>query len=177
MKRVLLDCDGVLSDFMSHLFTYLEIERFPYDEWGVLGKHPLLPWDKCTAAACTKNFCASMPEYPGARTFMETLRDTYDTYVVTSPWNGSSHWHHERVEWLTERGIDEKRIIFSSAKHICQGDVLIDDRFDNVLAWADAWPEGVGIVVGELDSDRRLLPNMRRATTYVQILDILEKGQ
>lgn len=153
--RVLLDCDGVLSDFIggalatinelyATAFTREQVTEFDFTK--SLGMTP------AAAAACKRaigsaaGFARHLDVYPGAVDGVRKLREVADVYVVTSPWNSNPTWCHDR-EWWLERHfeIPHAHVIHASAKHLVTGDVLVDDKTSTCAAWASAWPAGIAV--------------------------------
>lgn len=92
-------------------------------------------------------FCASLPWYRGARTFVEVLKDFGNVWAVTAPWN-SSTWDSERRAWLAPVLNPSKVISCNTlAKPLVRGDVLIEDRTATLVAWLAENPKGLGILL------------------------------
>jgi 5'(3')-deoxyribonucleotidase len=88
-------------------------------------------------------FCAGIPVVKNAREAVGQLCQIADVYVVTSPWETSPTWMHERAAWVREHfGIPKDHVIHASQKHLVHGHVLVDDKPSHVINWAQAWPWG-----------------------------------
>lgn len=142
--RILLDCDGVLSDFVGYVLDTIREqtgrEYAPAD---------VTQWDfgnLLVSETETRNLWAALKQpgvaqelrpIEGAAAAVEALRLTgQDLYVVTSPMPGCPTWAYERELWLRDHmGIERKRVIHTSAKHLVVGDMLVDDNADNVTSW------------------------------------------
>ncbi len=150
--RILLDCDGVLADFVGP-FLDLVNEEFStstrredvtrYDIAKALG------WDDAFSASVSELVCRTLgmverlPVIDGAREAVRALTGWGEIYVVTSPWPGHPTWAYERARWLWRHfGFASKHIVSTSAKHIIDGDVLVDDKTETLRAWRDAHPNG-----------------------------------
>lgn len=154
-RRVLLDCDGVLSDFIGGAlavinelygtaFTREQITEFDFTK--SLGMSP------AAAAACKRaigtasGFARHLDVYPGAVDGVRQLQEISEDYIVTSPWNSNSTWCHDREWWLDRHfGIPHARVIHASAKHLVVGDVLVDDKTSTCAAWRAAHPAGIAV--------------------------------
>ncbi|MGN6107264.1 MAG: 5' nucleotidase, NT5C type [Kofleriaceae bacterium] len=150
MKRVLLDVDGVLADFVGPVLDVI------YDVTGRTFRHEDVT--TCDFAACLglsadekrwvanaisnePGWWSSLPVLPGAHEGVAELQQIADVYIVTSPWDGCRTWLHERKEWLRRHfGINKRRVFSLDEKHFVSGDILIDDKTENVRAWAEAHP-------------------------------------
>lgn len=175
VPRVLIDCDGVLSNFREQLFHHAKIEPFEITEWGFIGKDERMSWDVAHKAVCRAGFCLNMQPYDGAREFVNHFEDSY---IVTSPWYKSPYWVDERYTWLRRHiKFPTNRVVVTGAKYLCKGDYLIDDKLDNVVKWCKAWPQGKGIVFSNLDMHKELPENAVRLTTYQEVIDYVDKNR
>lgn len=158
MKTILVDADGVLADFTGAYLGVVEsitgcrarhedvtsyhIHQCP---WFVelAAKTPGLKKHVAAIVTHERGFCLGIDALPGAAPGLESLREAgHHVICVTSPWHGP-HWHHERVEWLREHmGFVPEDVVFCSKKYLVRGDVLVDDRYENV----DKWPGGLGLL-------------------------------
>lgn len=145
---VLLDCDGVLADFLGAFLHGVEMrtrDRIPPSDvttWDItssacFGRYAPRDieafWDK----VCVPGFCANIPVISRAREGVAALKEIADVHVVTTPYRGNDTWEEERVWWLREYfGISSDRVHFAADKSKFAGDVFVDDKYENVEAWA-----------------------------------------
>ena len=74
-----------------------------------------------------KGWCRYLQPLPGSQAFIVKLRDLGEVFAVTTP-HHSRNWTFERAEWLENLyKIQFNRIVFTEAKYVVSGDVLIDD--------------------------------------------------
>lgn len=185
--RVLLDVDGVLGDFVSvwldtirrhcalrieprevtgwDLFEVLA-HRFPDDFTLSRAK------DACYTAAKSEGFHDELQPYDGAQDGVARLARVADVYVVTSPWHGP-WWCYERDGWLGEHfGIQRSHIVHTNAKHLCAGDVFVDDRPENVSAWHEAHPASAAALWSQpWNQAHAMPPSVVRAASW----DVVEQ--
>lgn len=154
MKKpvVILDCDGVLSDFAT---PALEVVR---ELGGVAPAASALKsfaienlledpetraewWRRVTAPG----FCAALDRYPGALAAVTRLRQFATVLCVTSPMYAPT-WAYERVRWLQDMGFRTDEMFSGSGKQHIRGNFFADDRPEAVEAWNVA-NEGVGVVI------------------------------
>lgn len=153
--RVLLDVDGVLADFVG---AYLDILS---TEIGVFAKRELitefdigkslgLSRDESArvkrAIGNREQLARKLDVYPGAIEGVARLAEIADVYIVTSPWNSNPTWCHDREHWLREHfGIPHSRVVHTSAKYLCRGDFLVDDKTDTLGKWQAENPLGTAV--------------------------------
>jgi 5'(3')-deoxyribonucleotidase len=151
--RLLLDVDGVLADFLTPSLEVLRTltgksfrtEDFPYwDLFRVVDPKWEAPFFR---ALGQPGVARSLEVYPGAQQGVARLHEMVDVYIVTTQLRGSPTWTHDREVWLqTHFSIPSHRVVHTSAKHLCTGEVFVDDRPENVLRWSKAHPKGIGLL-------------------------------
>ena len=124
MKKpiIYIDMDGVLVDFTSALTKVSPgmLEKFA-------GEYDNIP-----------GVFALMDPMPGALEAVDALKEKYDLYILSSsPWENPTALG-DKLAWVKRyfggdgRGnIFFRKVVFSSVKHLSQGDILIDDRTAN----------------------------------------------
>jgi 5'(3')-deoxyribonucleotidase len=151
---VLIDCDGVLADFVgqlqAHVKHYLDItvDLRSYDQWDTFSHPAFADCKEDVEGILDKaGFCLSMDVLPGAQDAMKELVAKYDVHIVTSPWTSNPRWEWERRQWLSQHfGIHWKKIISTHAKAQVHGDVFIDDKPMHVNGWQAKWRYGLSIL-------------------------------
>jgi 5'(3')-deoxyribonucleotidase len=113
-KRLYFDMDGVIVDFDSALKLQSEETLKEYE-----GREDEIP-----------GLFGRMQPMPGAIEAVRKLNEIYDCYILsTAPWGNPSAWS-DKVIWIT-RYLDDifhKKMVITHCKHLCMGDILIDDR-------------------------------------------------
>lgn len=139
--RVLIDCDGPLSDFVG-LFIQKAKEIYDVD----IDKNQITTFniEDCTPITkeqflhiCgQKGFCYSIKPVDGAINAVNELKNIgCEVFCVTAPML-SDYWVVERIAWLKEYfGIDISHQVHTSAKYLICGDYFIDDNVGNVNLW------------------------------------------
>lgn len=139
---ILLDCDGILSDFVSPALDLIHQhtgDRHTVDEitqWNVFEALDKKDHEHILDHAVKHNeFCSTMPVMPGALDAVTALRLLGEVFIVTSPYHAPS-WVFERTNWLKQHlDFDKKQIVNTAAKHLVAGDVLVDDSDKNLREW------------------------------------------
>lgn len=149
----MIDVDGVLADFVT---PTLDIVRrtagipMVLTDWHTWDLFDIVSRDHEDAIYqewCQPGFCESLPRYQGAVEAVQAIREVADVYFVTSPMVGSRFWMPERETWLRNHfGANHREIVFCAAKQIIVGDILIDDRPQNVGDWKKAHNNGRAIL-------------------------------
>lgn len=151
---VLLDCDGVPSDFIGGVLeivddiTGLSFERDDVDQFDFFQALGVSIDDgrAIKRAIAVPGFCESLQVYEGAKQGVKDLQEIADVYVVTAPWNSSPTWTYERESWLWRHfKIPHSHVIHTSAKHLVSGDAFVDDKTSAVEAWKIERPAGLAI--------------------------------
>jgi 5'(3')-deoxyribonucleotidase len=150
---VLLDVDGVLADFLTPSLDFVR------REFGVTHSADTFPtWDlfetvdrryqaAMEAHWAQPGWCRDIPPYEGAGAAVMSLREVADVYFVTAQMLHAPCWMWERVQWLKEHfAADDRHVVFTLAKYLVDGDVLVDDKPANVCSWADANPARRGVL-------------------------------
>ena len=150
---ILLDCDGVLADFTTIALDLIEQEtgrRYTEKEiprWDIFESmgFPEL-WTAFGVKAAQPGFCFGMKPYPKAKAAVKKLSEHYDVVIVTAPVDAPP-WMYERAHWLGEHfEMSRKKVIFAHEKQLVHGDCFVDDKPANVIAWAEAHPDGVAVL-------------------------------
>ena len=117
MKRLYIDMDNVLVDFVSGINRLTKLEKETYE--GRLDEVP--------------GIFSRMEPIEGAVEAFDTLCELFDTYILsTAPWENPTAWS-DKIIWVkTYLGNkSHKRLILSHNKHLNAGDFIVDDRTKN----------------------------------------------
>jgi hypothetical protein len=166
--RILLDCDGVLADFVGAVRKVAPSTPDP-----LLSYDFPIPWGE----VAKEGFCASIEPLPGAKDFVDELfRQGHSIVCVTSPPWSSRTWAHERAVWLRENmGIRMGLVMHVPAclKHRVTGDVIIEDNERVIEQWQDSNPTGMTF----LFNTTYTACGKREVWTYDEILKVLEDSK
>lgn len=145
MTRILLDCDGVLADFIGPVLelvrehTGREHARADVTGFGFAAALKLSADENRIVTDAISNragWWSSLPVLPGAREGVARLRELGEVYIVTSPWNSCATWLHEREAWLKKHfDIPHSRVLAGSAKHLVAGQWFVDDKTSTLHDW------------------------------------------
>lgn len=178
MRRIGVDVDGVLADFVQEvtwwanehvrragdpMFRPAAITEFDILKcWGIAHM-----WGELDRHVSRPGVCLNLNPYEGAKAFLDELRRRADVVIVTSPWKTSPYWMHERRQWLEQKMGYDGEIIFTKLKDLIRVDALIDDHAEH----ADNFP-GPAILL-----DQTWNQNSKagiRARDYAHVLQRLE---
>jgi hypothetical protein len=168
MERILLDCDGVIFDFVDAVRFYsasksqVEIP-IPTREAGT-GLFDGMRSALHSMVECEPHFARLVHPYQGADHFIRRLKQLGHVIAVTAPF-GSPHWCEDRTAANELLGI--KDTIFCSAenKKLIEGDWMIEDTLANLIPWLYSEDDRRGIWLdrgyGELDKHKSELAELR----------------
>ena len=157
--RILLDCDGVLADFVRAYLWHvnkIHARRIP----TAYSPDDVTQWDIASALSLSKETedeasaimgrpgeCLKISAYLGSSEGVRMLQELGDVHIVTTPFPPSETWTSQREKWLAVHyGIPRSRVCHAYDKTIVAGDVLIDDKTSTLVAWKRAHPGGVAIL-------------------------------
>jgi 5'(3')-deoxyribonucleotidase len=178
---MLLDCDGVICDFLGGLLAAVNEDRntdflpCDCDRWDI-GAAYGLDWKYLSSLAEESGFCADLQPLPGAIEAIAALDLRADVYCVTSPFSGP-HWHFERTAWLKRNfSFDKSHVIHAYTKRLIRGDFLIDDKPETICEWAEAWPSSTALLWDAPYNRGGVLPsNARRVHGWPEVLQEVGK--
>jgi 5'(3')-deoxyribonucleotidase len=149
---VLMDCDGVLADFITATLDRLHAvsgQKYEHDRistWEVFSSLPpeaLVHQSRVYEYLKQAGGCLGIPMYAGAQEGVWRLQEIAEVIIVTSPFKGGRTWTHEREEWLEKYfQISHENVIHAKRKEFVSGDFLIDDKPSNLQAWRATHPLG-----------------------------------
>ena len=185
---VLLDCDGVLSDFtraavaLVNEFTGKNYKSSDVTTWEVFDSIPE-PEARREVYRILKGpgGCESIPVYPDAVEGVKKLREMAHIICVTSPFKGSPTWAHEREVWLEKHfGADISYVIHTRHKERIHGEVFIDDKPEHVLGWLDYWSNSIDPVLPILWKTDRTIntprkPGIEQVSGWPEVHALIQK--
>lgn len=176
--RILVDCDGVLADF---LLLYLELHEGLN---GCAHTHEDVTdhdFTKCIATPeqdervwrhidKTPGLIRNLFPMEGALHGLGKLRELGDVVCVTSPHIGPT-WVPERFRWLMDlAGFKKRDIVFRSDKKHEPGDVFIDDKLSHVIEWHQHQMNGQGIVFDNAGNRGEAPGSVQRARAWWEVV-------
>lgn len=154
MKRVILDCDGVIVDFVKDYLRLLNKHggtSFVHSDvvdWDIVGclKIPQSVSDPANAEI-SYDFCRNLSPIAGSVEGVKELMKVADILFVTSPWSGCHGWTTAREEWLHQHlGVKATQVMHGSAKDWVKADLFVDDKASTVVKWQAAHETAMGVI-------------------------------
>lgn len=146
MKRdLLMDVDGVCAEFTPALISAVgsDVRFEDMTRWDVFTYFTPEQRELAYDYLSDPVFWRNLPVMEGAQEGVAFLEVTHNIIWVTSPWASCEEWESARRDWLNEHfGMDKKGQPYhpTSDKARIEGDLIIDDKPDNVLSWSKAHP-------------------------------------
>lgn len=141
--RIFIDMDGVLVDLMHGWLPYLNeltgrnLKAEDVNMWGLEEVYNI-PFSKIRKPLHRPGFWEELPPYPGAPFFVEELENMGHTvYIATAPFPsdvcmwGKKMWVENHLPFLPP-----SRLCILHDKHLLDGDMLIDDKPENLTAFS-----------------------------------------
>lgn len=151
--RILLDVDGVIADYTGAVLklvqqhTGLIILRSQVVEWNIFELIPPKHHRHIQSALDEPGFCARIDPFPEAVAAVGVLQTFGEVIPVTTPSHTNPTWAYERSAWLAGKfGFAPGKIVQTGYKEVVDGDVMIDDKPENVRKWLDAHDQCEGIL-------------------------------
>lgn len=152
--RVLIDVDGVVCDFVSGYLVLIEkvtgrsytlddVTDYDFMAQGIVSSERKAIEQLLFQPGWVQLLS---PVEQGSRLVFELLQREVEIVFVTSPWRGHPTWASEREAWLQAYwpGV---AVVSTHHKYLVHGDVLVDDRPEQVSRWHREWgPAGVGLL-------------------------------
>jgi 5'(3')-deoxyribonucleotidase len=140
MKYLLLDVDGPVADFVGGVLKHTKKPVvFKEGEWDLMKM--LDPEDRERLRGHylkDTTFWENLPVVDGAIEGVGLLEIRYHIVWVTSPWFSCYGWESARRYWLNKHFHMDKKghsYIPTSAKKLIRGDVMVDDKPENLNQW------------------------------------------
>jgi len=173
---VLLDVDGVLADFLGFAIQTMEelsgrtYTREQFTDWDLFQTFDPA-WKHEFFYECARpGVAARLARYEGVSEGVSRLQGVAEVYAVTAPMRNSPFWYTDRAGWLSRQvGIPDTHLVYTEAKHLCRGDVFVDDKPENVMAWTKENPDGIGLLWEA--PYNRLDRGLTRATSWDDVVE------
>jgi len=163
--RVLVDVDGVLADFVGAYLCVASDEYFrATGNARLFSRDEVTDWDICSGLGIgeIRDAVNSRVSAPGFANSLDTIdpmvqmvnnliaEESGEIVFVTSPWKSSPTWKRDRLAWLEcHFGDAGRNVIFTGEKYGVRGDIMIDDRYENLVSWKSENPNGVAIIASQ----------------------------
>lgn len=148
--RILIDMDAIIVDLLNPWIEAYNAKRlgahFKIDDVHSWDLHLCTPYPNENDVYIYKiieqpGWFRNLKPLPGAIEAVSKLQLNNECYIVSTA--GTPISYTEKIQWLNQYlpSFTKRNIILTGAKHLVQGDVLIDDSPANAAAYRKAWPE------------------------------------
>jgi 5'(3')-deoxyribonucleotidase len=141
---VYVDMDGVIVDLLTPWLA-----QYNEDFRDSVKPEDIKEWDTSKFVKCGKlifnyldheGIWFNAPPYPGAIEMLKKWHDQgHELYLATTPWH-SKYCLIEKVLWVNKHlpFLGCERLIFTHNKGLLRGDILIDDKPENLTGFRGA---------------------------------------
>lgn len=186
--RILCDVDGVIADWLgavlkaAHAICGRTLSRDEVTNWlriNDLADRLGMTKEQCRSlhdALNAPGFCRSF-ETLGNRLLHSNIGSGNEVLYVTTPWESSKTWCYDRWRWLLHHGFtdDTSCIIQVPNKKYIWGDVMIDDKPENIHGWIKEWGGGIGLLWNQ--SWNRHDTQLTRVRSWIEVHKILHEAK
>lgn len=178
---ILLDVDGPLTtgmvDVACALLREEGLDAHPHlvTQWNICASFGAPPdvVHRVYAQLREPGVCAGFTPREGADELVKNLRGWARVVAVTAPLDGSPTWAQEREVWLTDYlDFHPDDVVSARDKTLVDGDTLVDDKYDNVLAWSRKWGREAVLWNAPYNVRESWQP---RASDYFELLGLLAR--
>jgi len=180
--KLLLDVDGILTDFHSEMARIVSMVGFP------ITSNEMCEWEMGASlrkagapesivqiamdAMAFAGFNASLEPDSSALEWLPIVRRLADVVFVTSPNPRCDSWISERIAWMRKHfEVEPAYIVFTEDKSGISGDVFVDDHPANVAAWASKHPDKTAML---WDAPYNRGPDLKRIGSWEELAKILK---
>jgi 5'(3')-deoxyribonucleotidase len=142
--------DGVLADAIGHMLKVRNggdgLSITDFTEWHIGNRAP--EGNGIYQYFHLPNIFRDAEPIPGAiEGVMFLFAHGHDVVLVTALPADSHNAYHQKIQWAREHlGIDDQHFVATHNKGLVRGDILIDDRPDNLDQWKKENPAGLAIL-------------------------------
>lgn len=161
--KILLDCDGVLADFIGGALQ--EINRIMWPRGRAFGRAAVTRRDMVAALGIEEHrsevetifrrsgFAAGLNAIENSYRSVDELRAAgHQIEIATQPMSGSRTWIADRYDWLKGRydfQYNEIYFIRAFEKYELEADIFVDDDPDTVRRWGEAHPDSLSVLFAQ----------------------------
>lgn len=154
-KTLLIDIDGVVADLTGHILNKINQKHDTnYNNshivsWAFHSKHSSIFKDEEHRLMANELFessglVADLPFIDGALNALNALQKTnrYKMVWATAPYEKAPSWVFDRMNWFQKHLFQiSPYYVFAQNKELIDGDILIDDKPENILSFVNEKPD------------------------------------
>lgn len=154
--KILVDMDGIVTDtlpaWLDRIYDTTGVRAKVSDitKWNLDENPPLDTLAKgiMTGLLNEKGFNLSLPQMADACHYLHQLHNIGHEIVIVTARYGTN-CRPETVQWIKDMmpWLPEDRIKFSYHKHTIDGDMLIDDKAENLIKYREHHPKALLVTI------------------------------
>lgn len=141
MARILVDMDGVMCNTLPSWFEVINkeygLDKKPEDltEWELTSVYPDIRPEKLVSYLAEPGFFRHLPVLDNCQAVLQTfVEQGHDVVIVTArnySFEDSRNWIKDHFPFL-----ERDALIYCKRKYLVNGDILIDDKLQNIDEFA-----------------------------------------
>lgn len=147
-KIAYIDLDGVVADYYGALSTAIQPKYSGFNPSAFYNNPEIV--QEIIQTRNTPDWWLNLDIIPGSIRLLEKIKQyDYDLHILTKIPHESYNAPSEKVKWVKNnlQGLITD-VHLTTDKSVFQGDLIVDDHWENILRWRDINIDGRAIYIG-----------------------------